>query len=304
MPINYTKLTSEIRALLAYMDANVDKVTDISEKLQERIYQMLVREITLFDTIEGKLSPQRDFKLRILDIENRIYRILEQKNYLETVTGFVDTFQTIEARTLKIHKTFNDLDVAITAVKPQRQLLYQQALDGFTKSLATSYVEPAKYLLISQVTGGASIKDALEQLDLWNNDKMVTGKFTNNASPAPSLTKYATQLARDSAYAVSRNTNNIIKDKYGLDAIAYVGGVVEDSRPVCEYLVSLKRDIKLSEIQELLDGNIPPEAMKFSPKPTKKAFLQGVIPGTDATNFCSRCGGYSCRHSAWPVRSR
>lgn len=301
--MNYTKLTAELRALLAYMDANIDKVTDISEHLQERIYQLLVKELHLFDTVEGKLTPSRDFKLRILDIEDKIYKILGQKNYVDTITGFVDTFQTIEARTLKLHKTFNDLDVAITAVKPARQLLYEQAYEGLTSGLATAYVEPVKYLLISNVTGGASIQDGLEMLDMWNNDKMVTGKFTVDGTPAPSLKKYATQMARDSAYSVSRTANNIIKDKYGLDAIAYVGGVIEDSRPICEYIVSLKRPVLLTEIDALFNGKIPPEAMKFAEHPTKKAFLQGTIPGTDGENFAQRCGGYNCRHSALPVRA-
>lgn len=302
--MNYTKLTAEMRALLAFMDANVDKVADISEHLQERIYLMLVREIQLFDTIEGRLSPSRDFKARILDIENRIYNILGQNNYTETIQGFVDTFQTIEDRNIKIHRTFNEIEVAITAVKPTRQLLYQQAMDGLTSGLATAYVEPAKYLLMSQVTGGASIGDALEQLELWNNDKMVTGKFTTDGKPAPSLTKYATQLARDTAYAVQRNQNNIIKDKYGLDAVAYVGGLRRDSRPICEYIVSLKRPVLLTEIDSLFAGDIPQQAMKFAEKKTKKGFLQGTIPGTNGENFCQRCGGFNCLHQSLPVRSQ
>lgn len=302
--MNYTKLTAEIRAILAYMDANIDKVADISEHLQERIYQMLVREIQLFDTVEGRLSPSRDFKLRILDIENKMYQVLGQKNYTETIQSFVDTFQTIEDRNIKLHRTFNEIDVAITQVKPVRQLLYQQAYDGLTSGLASAYVEPAKYLLISQVTGGASINDALQQLDMWNSDKMVTGKFTTDGKPAPNLKKYATQLARDSAYSVNRNINNIVKDKYELSAVAYVGGLRKDSRPICEYLVSLKRPIELIEIEELFKGNIPAAAMKFAEKPTVKGFLQGTIPGTNAENFCQRCGGYSCLHQAMPVRSQ
>lgn len=301
--MNYTKLTAEMRALLAFMDENVDKVTEISGHLQERIYLMLVREIQLFDTIEGNLTPSRDFKARILDIENRIYKILGQKNYTETIQGFVDTFQTIEARNVKIHRTFNDIEVALTAVKPTRQLIYEQALDGLTSGLATAYVEPAKYLLMSQVTGGASINDALQQLELWNGDKMVTGKFTVDGKPAPSLTKYATQLARDTAYAVNRNINNIVKDKYELDAVAYVGGTRKDSRPLCEYLVSLKRPVLLTEIDALFRGDIPPEAMKFAEKKTKKGFLQGTIPNTGKDNFCQNCGGYNCLHQAMPVRA-
>lgn len=300
--MNYTKLTTEIRAILAFMDANIDKVEEISAHLQERIYQMLVREIQLFDTIEGRLTPSRDFKLRILDIERKIYDILGQKNYTNTIADFVDTFQTIEARNLKIHKTFNDLDVAITAVKPARQLLYQQALDGLTSGLAEAYVSPVKYLMISSVTSGSSINDALELLEKWDKNEMVTGKFTNNATPAPNLQRYATQLARDSAYAVQRTQNNIIKDRYGLNRLAYVGSVVEDSRPSCEYVVSLKRPVTYQEIEGLLKGDIPPEAMKFAPKPTAKSFLQGVIPGTDINNFTQRCFGYSCRHQAMPIR--
>lgn len=302
--MTYTQLTAEMRAILAYMDANIEKVEEISEHLQERIYQMLVREITLFDTVEGYLTPSRDFKARILDIENKIYKILGQKNYTETVQYFVDTFQTIEQRNVKLHKSFNDIEVGITQVRPTTALLYEQAYDGLTSGLATAYVQPAKYLLMSQVTGGASINDALKQLEMWNDDKMVTGKFTQDGKPAPNLKRYATQLARDSAFAVNRNVNNIVKDKYDLTAIAYVGGVRRDSRPICEYLVSLKRPILLTEVDALFAGNVPPEAMKFAEEKTKKGFLQGTIPGTNGDNFTQRCGGYNCLHQAMPVRAR
>jgi hypothetical protein len=133
---------------------------------------------------------------------------------------------------------------------------------------------------------------------------MVTGKFTVDGHPAPNLKKYATQLARDSAFAVNRNVNNIVKDKYALEAVAYVGGVRKDSRPICEYLVSLKRPILLTEIGALFAGDIPSEAMKFAEKPTKKGFLQGTVPGTNGDNFCQRCGGFNCLHSSLPVRAR
>lgn len=302
--MNYREANKELKDIILYMDEGIDGIATISEHLQERIYELVLREIQLFDIVNGRLSPGVDFRKRILLVEQKILEILGQKNYANAVDKFLARFENVEYKNTVLQSLFNDIDVKPMDVKPDRLLTYERAKDALSHNtgLNVSYVQPIKYLMAQQVAGGNGIKEALEVVEAWNKGLMVKGKFTADGTPTPNLQKYATQVARDSIYGVHRSFNNIVKDKYGLESIIYAGGLVADSRPLCEYLISLRRPIKLSEIDELFNGKIPPEAMKFAPKPTKEHFLQGTVPGTNADNFCSYCGGYNCTHNALAVR--
>ena len=302
--MDYNNLDRELKELIIFIDGHIDSVENISATLQQRIYNLLLSEIEKFDTENGRLIAGTDFRKRILAIESKMLEILGQKNYEKVIDDFVNIFEQIEDRNIILQRSFNELEIKLKDVRPSRLLLYEQALEGLTSAVNEAYVQPVKYLLMQQVTAGLTIKESKELLDRWDKGELVLGKYTQDAKPTPNLQKYATRIARDSAYGVHRTFNNMVKDKYELTAIAYVGGLVSDSRPICEYLVNLKRPILLSEIEDLFLGKIPPQAMVYAEKPTKKSFLQGTIPNTNATNFCQYCGGYNCRHQAFAVKEK
>lgn len=302
--MNYRDAYKELKDIIAFMDGKVEGIAEISETLQERIYNLIVREIQLFDVVNGRLTAGVDFRKRILLIEQRISEIVGQKNFSNEIDKLLNSFESVERRNITFQSIFNDIGVKPMDVKPDRLLTYERAKDALSANtgINVAYVQPIKYLIATQVTSNAGINDALKIIEAWNKGEMVKGKFTNDGTPTPNLQKYATQVARDSIYGVHRGFNNIVKAKYGLGNIIYAGGLVKDSRPLCEYLVSLRRPIALEEIGELFKGKIPPAAMAFAEKPTKEGFLQGTVPGTNADNFCEYAGGINCQHQAIAVR--
>lgn len=282
--MDYRKAKSELLALHNYMDANIDKVAEISATLQERIYKLLLSRLNDFDSAEGKLVASQDYRRKILDIERRVNKILGQQNYKESINSFLNSFQEIEDRNVVLQRTFNQIEVNRKVLTPSRLLLYEQAADALSPALADVYVQPAKMLLMQQITSGATLSETQTMLKNWNEGEYNSGRLGNGVK-APALDKYATQIARDSAYGVHRNINNIVKDKYGLERFVYVGGVIADSRPFCIHLVALNRPIALEEIPPLV-----------------KKFPDGLYPNTSKRNFMQVCGGYSCRHQAMAVR--
>lgn len=282
--MDYNKASEELQGLLAYMDAHIGDVTDISTNLQERIFKVIYNELLLFDTLQGRITAGPDFKKRILLIEQRIYDVLGQNNYADVIDKFTLSFQTIEDMNIALQRDINDLTVAVSKISPIRKLVYEQTKDALTSALAPAYIEPAKMLLMQQATSGAGIQDSIALLEKWNAGELASGKLTQG-TPTPNLQQYNTQVARDSAYGLHRNFNNIVKDTYGLTSFIYVGNIIKDSRPLCKHLVGLQRPIKLSELPKLL-----------------KAFPEGLYPDTTKDNFLNVCGGYSCRHQALAVR--
>ena len=281
-------LNEDIQDLLRLMEEAVNKMLPIANELQKQVYDFLRREIGKFDTSDGKLVSGQDLHARIIYIQDSIENILGIRLWDTTITEFLSTFQTIQDRNIHLHRTYNQLLVDTSLLTPARRLIYEQAEYALKQGLATEYVHPVKFVLMQQVTSGASINDAMEMLYRWDMGELSNGKYTMDM-PAPNLQKYAIQIARDSAYSVDRTISSIIKDKYKLDSFIYVGGIIKDSRPICQYLVSLNRDIAFDELSIILND---PDMQK------------GLIAGTDNTNFVQRCGGYNCRHKCFPVRSR
>lgn len=298
----YNQLTKEVKALLGIMDDRVNAIDSISVALQDRIYNMILDEMYKVNTQAGKIVFDTEFKRRILIIESKIYDILGSKKYTKEVEDLLAAFIIIEEQNKQLQKQYNGIDVKINEVRPARILLQETTEDALKKSLAPAYIEPAKSLLMQWGSANIGLRDAVEYLEQWNDGEMVKGKYTNTGEPTPNLQKYATQVARDGIYGVHRSFNNTVKETYGLDSFIYVGGLVADSRPICEYLVSLNRPISFDEVGELLVGRIPDEAMLFAEKPTVAGFLQGVVPNTNKDNFCRYCGGYNCTHQVVAVR--
>lgn len=262
------------------MDGAIGTVTTAAEKAQEEVYKAIIEAINRFELTDGRFVVTQNYAARIALLEGQIKEILGDL-YEPSITEYLGTFTTVEDSIVAMHKDYNELEVETALLAPARKSLYNQASYYLKKGLADAYIQPAKFLLMQQVTTGISLKDSLKILSKWN-----TGEYKSPVNrQTPNLQKYATQVARDSLYQYQGTVQDTIQSRYDLTAGIYVGSIIEDSRPFCRHLVGLKRTIDIDEIPALL-----------------KQYPQGLIPGTNADNFPIYRGGYSCRHQWMPVR--
>lgn len=273
----------DIEKLLRYIEDNASKIDGVSTQLQKEAYDLLRAELLNFEMKEGRFVPTQDLRKRLIAIEDKLEAIIGSKVWKNTIDEYLLSFENIQQLNIKMQQDYNNVKVPDALITPTRQLVYEQAKDGLVKSLAKEYIQPAKYLMMQQVTGGASISHGLLMLERWNNGEMTDGRY--GTEPTPNLQKYATQLARDAAYSFDRNINSIIKDRYELNGFIYAGSIIKDTRPLCSYLISLGRPILYKEVAPLL-----------------VLFPQGLIAGTNTNNFTQYCGGYNCRHRCFPTR--
>lgn len=276
--------TQDIEDFLNYIDGKIEALNEVAIPIQKKIYDIVRAEMLKFEQSDGVFVADQDLNIRLIEVQKKIEAALNVKVWRNGITDFLQTFQTIEDRNIQLQRDFNQLKIDKKLLTPARKFIYEQAKYKLTTSVRSEYVEPIKYLLMQQVTGGTSITDALKMLERWNEGDLSQGKFTNN-NPAPNLTKYTTQIARDTAYSTDRTLNGIIKERYGLTHFIYAGGVIKDTRPICRALLSMGGRIPFTELPALIN-----------------AYPQGLIAGTNQFNFIENCGGYNCRHKAFPVR--
>lgn len=271
-------------SIARFMDETIELVTKATISIQKSIYEYLKEEILRFEINDDRFVAGQDLRKRIIYIEDRIEERINKSPYSNTINEFLGGFQSIEDRNIAFQKDYNDLTVALKSVSPARKLIAEQAEYAIRQGVKTAYIQPIKYLVMQQVTSGVSITEAKELLKKWDNGELSNGKFTNN-TPAPNLQRYSTQIARDSTYGVHRTFQSIVKEKYGLGNFIYAGPIVAESRPLCRHLIAKGKPISFSEIDSLI-----------------AQFPEGLIAGTNASNFTQYCGGYNCQHQAFAVR--
>lgn len=267
---------------MGYIDSRIGIVEKAAETAQQRIERFVRQQVLMLEINEGYLDPTQDFTERLLRIEQGINKILTGKEYANKIDLFLVSFAEIQNRTITLTSTINDLEVAVKALEPSRKYVYDRAAFNLIQGTKAAYIEPLRYSLMQQITSGASINDVRDNLHKWSAGELrpITGEAI------PSLSQYATQIARDSAHAVSRTTNEIIKDEYELNGFRYVGTVKKSTRDLCRYILEeLDGRVRYDELDDLI-----------------AEFPSGLYPETDAENFTSRCGGYNCTHEAIPIR--
>jgi hypothetical protein len=282
--MNYDEIEAEVIRLANYIDGNIDSVEHASTQTQAAIYEMLRREILNFEIKEARYVVGQDFRKRLAIIQSKIEKILGSKIYTSPIKDFLTDFTKIQDKTVDLFKSVNDLEIEISELTPAKQTIYEQAKDALTKAVAPEYVEPVKKLIAQNVMQGRAIHQTVAQLEKWNAGDLASGRLANGER-TPNLQKYATQVARDTAYSVQRTTNNIFKEKYGLTKFIYNGTLVKDSRPFCKHLVNLNRTIDLKEIPALV-----------------QLYPQGLMPNTTMENFPIVAGGFNCNHVVMMIR--
>lgn len=265
------------------MNGSIDLVTDAARKAQEKVYEAILELINQFEITDGRFVTNQALSRRIMVLERKIKAILGDI-YSPSILDYLPIYRTAEERNIALQEAYNGISVPQSLIGPARKTLYEQASWYLQEGLADAYIQPAKYLVMQQVTRGMSLKDTKKVLQKWHEGELP--QALNNGRQTPNLQKYATQVSRDTLYQYYGAVNELIATEYELTSFVYTGDVIEDSRPLCRHLVSLRRKIALDEMGKLL-----------------KQYPQGLYPGTNERNFLQLRGGYSCRHGAFAVRA-
>lgn len=276
---SFNEIEAAVTDLAKYIDDTVEGMESATMAMQERITLLLLEQVMRLETSEGILVRSQDFRGRLAQITSILEKQFASKVYKNSVKDFLTNFDTIQDRTISLHTRFSDLQIQLQDLTPAKQIIYNRAVEGFSSgAIAEAYIEPVKQLLASQVLTGASITKTVKAIEDWGKGEMSSGRL-NNGTPAPNLQRYATQIARDTAYSVNRVTNGIIAEKFNLTKFIYAGNIIRDSRPLCRHLVALNREISIDELPPLI-----------------ALYPSGLFPNTTKNNFLQYNGGFSCRH--------
>jgi len=279
---------------VAKLDANTivarrleKKLIKSSAQIEKEIFELVQRLLREFDIKDGQFVPDNKARQILAKLNKELRKIVDTSQIEDEVRNFIDDFDLIDKNIKIQQEQLNGIQVSQKIFNTQRIWAVDNTLESLVNSqIDLKFINPAKQLLYSRIAFGGSVVDAERQLrDLIIGIDSRAGVKDQFGI----LTRWIGQVARDTINEYTGTVNAEIKAKYELNALRYVGGLLDDSRPQCmrwvnEYKGILKDSDLLSEIDWAYKNG------------------SGMKPDTTPENFPQKRGGYNCIHDAIPFR--
>lgn len=271
--------------LLQSIEFSIDKFHNAAPGIQDRLYRRflnVLKELSL--TSSGNIKPTVK-NLRLINTISRDFRVeIIQSNWVDRIADLENDLDKIQALQVKYFATIErgyKPSAFMNEIKRQTIISLKEKLldDG----LQANVVNRLSDILRKNITESASFSDLVDDMSVF---------LKGNSSRLGRLQSYSSQIVTDGLNQYAASLNKAFTDDLGLKWYRYVGSIVKDSRPWCVALVA-KQWVHESELSKVSNGYI--SGVKVS--------LQGLIPGTDASNIQINRGGYNCNHMLLPVSS-
>ena len=218
-----------------------------------------------------------DVIMQIEDYFNKTYN----GEYNTAISEYLRDFFFFYKNLAQLHKMQNAITYS-SAVRDRLTAAQKRVFDSAVFEIMDSGVREqfrgmVQTSVLNAAANGFSIKDTITNLD-----KIILSSDGDKSY----YNRYASQVAVDSIGIYEGTTNQLIADEYELKNIAYIGAIIQDSRPLCKHIINeLGGKVALRKIDSLI-----------------KAYPKGLKEGTNSGNFFKLRGGHHCHHSAIPIR--
>lgn len=280
-----------------------DSISDMNKRvpsIQKDIYDSLQDDLRKLDLQNGKIKATVKNLSLINSIKNKLNKIILTPEYKQQVREFARSFNEI---TSLQNEYWRGIDKEFKP-KPLLKAIREQAITDTVSKLTESGIganiaEPIADILRTNITTGGSYKDLTAQL----RENLV-----NTQTPG-TLEKYVGQITTDAVNQYSNQFTQVVSSDLGYEWFKYDNTDILTTRHFCDAMTD-RPYFHTSEVPALLRG----EGLTYLNKKTgkrqpveiyeKTGLPYGMIPGTDASNFFIRRGGYRCGHSIRPVNER
>jgi len=278
-----------ISKIVDKIDSSIDDfnkdVPDIQKSISNKI-SLMVKD---FDIKDGNIV--RNVKnLKILQsLKSEISSLVLNDKYKKSLTNLGKSVKEIA----NLNDKYFSFISAKQGNKPLLEEIKNQSIKSTVESLSTAGISnivssKVEDILRQNIVSSAPYSKMQSQIKSYlNNDSVGSG----------ALVKYSKQITTDSLNQFNAQYQKSITDDLGLEWFMYVGSNLETTRPFCAALTK-KKWVHISELPTIIKGNIDGTKVPLNPK---TELPNGMVAGTNASNFQIYRGGYSCGHKLVPV---
>ena len=269
-----------------------DKAVSTSE--QRMFDEVLLLIKNLETTPQGNIKTSIANLKRVQQIRSKLYKLANNKDYLQAVRELVGVFDTLYRQQLSFYAVKNQSSVAKQKHNLVKTIARENTIAALTgDGLAANVTAQLDKMLLRAVTSGARFANLQQEL----SDYLLTNEGGNGA-----LSRYAKTYAVTALSQYAGQNNKLFTDDLNTEWYEYVGSEIETTRPFCEACLQ-KRYIHRSEFHDLLRGHIHiVDGDDIDVKLYDKTDLPyGMIEGTNEENLQINVGGWNCRHQLIPI---
>lgn len=294
--------TTDYKKIQKVIEGAIEKFNRRGPAIDKLIYKTLIEELKRLDIREGRIKTTVA-NLRIINsIKNKLRGIIINDDYLRDVKEYVQTFNELTKLQNEYWKTIDGKYRAGAYLKEIRK----QAITDTVKLLgetgvAGDAINNIGTLLSQNITTGGSYADLAKTL---HENILVDGGFSRSAR----------QVTVDAVNQYSAQYTQVVAADLGLNWYAYRNTTIKTTRPFC-YGMTERRYFHVTEIPFLLKAELitggkltyknPKNGQRENVEINPKTNLpNGMIKGTNASNFLINRGGYNCGHQCQPVPAR
>jgi hypothetical protein len=283
---------ADFKELIATITTAVDKFNSQIPAIQQKMLQDVLALTRELDVKDGKIKIAASNMRVLAKLRMQLQKVLLNATYTKGMKEYVRSFDKV---TQLQNEYFLSVEKNFRAPKLAKEIK-NQAIEGVVTSLTetglnANIVDKVHNLMRQASTSGGSISTLSKQL---------TDFIVNNETGEGQLQKYTKQITTDALNQYSGQYTQIISSDLGYEWHRYSGSNLETSRPFCLACTD-RKFFHVCELPKVLRGEFP-EFDKYDGKINKKSELpEGMIPGTDASNFMVNRGGYNCGHQWRPV---
>lgn len=290
---------SDFDKILKEISKAVDGFTKDLPGVEKEVLNKILRNLKDLE-LQGDNIKASVKNIRLIsEIKSQIQGIILNDRYVDSLSDFVKSFNTITELQNKYWKSVE------ATFKPNAVLgeIKTQSIEDTVNKLTEAGIganisDKITDILRQNITGGGSYSSLTDQLK----------EFIVQTDTEGALTKYAKQITVDSVNQYNAQYTQTVSNDLGFEWFVYDNTDIDTTRPFCDAMTD-KKYFHISEVPDLLRGKgltyVNKEGERVPvPIYDKTGLPGGMIPGTDATNFFVRRGGYNCGHQIRPISER
>lgn len=272
----------------------VSNFSDFGKSADDRLYENLIKILEKKLSVKsGRLVLDDDSIQQLGEIIRSVsqdYKIASTQNEISKI---LKSFDTLTDSTIKVSALLNDSSLLsdLNFNKEKKFIVNELAYNlGNAQTFEFNVMSEVRQIIARSIVGESTyseLKDKLRDALLSKNGESgIVGRYVN-------------QITTDSVMRYTGVVNTKIKEKLNLNAIRYIGDLMETSRPQCIRWVSNGGIFLTEKTPNSKAMNLDKEirwAKKYGSgygKPGKSYYLD-----LNEDNFIEIRGGYGCLHEA------
>ncbi len=266
---------------------------------QRSMYNEILDAAQRLDVKDGKIDISAKNLKAINNIKNKLLKVIVTDEYKDKVKEYLKTFNEVTQLQNQYWKGIEANFKPPKLLQALKEITVTDTADKLLEAgIGVNIGDKVTDILRQNITGGGSYANLTEQL----RQHILTTPESSGA-----LEKYARQITTDAINQYNGQYTQVVTNDLGYEWFKYDNTDIETTRPFCDAMTDIKY-FHISEVPAILRADgltyVDKKGERVNVRLYSKTGLpHGMIPGTDASNFFVRRGGYNCGHQIRPVNA-